>query len=58
MESQEKQDTFLALRGGLQGRMALSFDMLENTLEVLQGRLDDADQEDVAALLAAAREEL
>lgn len=62
MESQEKQDTFLALRGGLQGRMALSFDMLENTLEVLQCRLDDttnaSDQEDIAALLAAAREEL
>ena len=41
MQSQDKQDTFLALRGGLQGRMSLSFDLLENTLEVLQNRTAD-----------------
>ena len=62
MQSQDKQDTFLALRGGLQGRMSLSFDLLENTLEVLQNRTADApgsqSLQEMGELLDAARQEL
>ena len=62
MQSQDKQDTFLALRGGLQGRMSLSFDLLENTLEVLQNRTADEpgsqSLQEMGELLDAARQEL
>ena len=62
MQSQDKQDTFLALRGGLQGRMSLSFDLLENTLEVLQNRTADEpgsqSLQEMSELLDAARQEL
>lgn len=62
MQSQDKQDAFLALRGGLQGRMSLSFDLLENTLEVLQNRTADEPGsqplQEMSELLDAARQEL